>query len=377
MKKTYLFFLLFTACAEQNIGIETIEIDLSIANEYYLDDISNDVKVIALESDSVIIGNVTNIKSYDDYNFIFDDLNRTIHAFDTNFKYVNTLYRHGRGPGEYLSFSTFAYDERSNELVIFERERQMLISYSLPNFKYIGQKKYDGYIMSMEFVSESLLFTVKEADFDILGTIELLDISTDSAKMRHSMGIGAISPEISPDQTITREADGSIFYTLPDFINIVYHITDKEFVPVKQISFGGSNMAEKYWDIDYGESLNIGTEMEDKTFAIMPQYSLVGKDNSFSCWFITESSTSQMQLPRTMCYRQDSKGNRQVISSLKLHDIDNIELHSLGLIDGYSVSIISPEEIDVKYSKSKISEEIIELSKNKDCLILVLYKLNK
>lgn len=362
------------SCKDEYIEKPEIRIDVSSIKNVYLEEITSDIKIFPLKLNGFLTDQCY-IKSYADYYFIFDTQQEKIFVITSDGKHISTLDKKGRGAGEYLDLSCFAYNQEKQYLTIFNRSHQRFMNYSVPELNYIGGSKYHNYIMSMEYIDNNKLFVTKESELDASGALELLEIKKDSFYVNYSQKSNYVSIELSPDATITRNKKNEVLYTESGYCNIVYKIDSNGFTPIKKFDFGINNIAKKIWESDIDQEMNLMIEMQGKTFATLPQYVINNSAQQFCCWFLLKDKDNS-DFPEKVVYIQNSKDEPKVIKDIKLKDIDNISLQAIGVINDYYVSIIEPELVDsTTLTDSQLSKDIVSMAKNKKELIVILYKL--
>lgn len=363
---------LLCICCGRNIKVSDININTFKADDYALDVACSDVLVESLELDGQYLSNDYFLKSYNDYIFILDSKSHTIHILDKDFNYISLFDKHGRGQGEYISIGSFAYDSYNRELVIFDRTSKNFIGYDITELKHTRSIKYDSYIMAMEYLSSGVLFLTVEADGDDNGSLNIVKIEGDSIFTIYSQKENFMVVELSPDMTITHNENGSILYSKPSFINTLYSVDQNGFDSLLTFNFGESNVPLKFWNSSSDDDMNLMEVMGSQSFAIMPQYCMIGSQDKFSCWFLHQESDSR-DYPSTFAYSQRSKDEIKVIKNLTIDGIEDISLKPIGIVDGYYVSIIESDEISNNKSvesDSKITEKIGQAATSGDYVII-------
>lgn len=98
----------------------------------------------------------------DQYLFFKNESKQSIVIFDISGKYINSISKRGRGPGEYLYISDFMFDEKTREITICDNDR--LKKYSF-NGDFLSEQKFDSRISKIlrmddgNLVSEKVLPT--------------------------------------------------------------------------------------------------------------------------------------------------------------------------------------------------------------------------
>ena len=79
----------------------------------------------------------------DQYLIFKNESKQSIIIYDKSGKYINSISKKGRGPGEYLYISDFMFDEKTREITICDNDR--LKKYSF-NGNFISEQKFDSRI---------------------------------------------------------------------------------------------------------------------------------------------------------------------------------------------------------------------------------------
>lgn len=95
------------------------------------------VDVIVL-SDSVLIGDFTNILVHDENIFILDRRIVGVHVFDRKGNYLRQIGSRGEGPGEMLSASGMSIDRINNYIYILDRSSQRINKYSIADGRFLS-----------------------------------------------------------------------------------------------------------------------------------------------------------------------------------------------------------------------------------------------
>ena len=366
-------------CSENNTNQKgIIEIDKEKAKTYILDEIARDVKVLPLLSDTLLMGNITNIKNYGEYIFIFDEGLQQIHAYTKEFDYISTLNKIGRGHGEYLEFFTFAYDKNTNNITIFERYSGSFMNYQMPDFEFVGAEQADEYYMAMEYLPDGELFAVKESSREnpLYGALQILNKAKDS--VLHSYEIDDLSVEFSQDKHITIKPDGSILYICPGYQNTILKVTKTGIDTLGSIDFKNDNFPQKFWEMTLNNNKDLLIDyVEEYNPFLAPHYGVLCNDTlKFSCQIFTSLYPEEgaTNVPSMLFVRND-KGEDILISALELKNINNVKLTAIGTVNGYYISVLYPEEIEANPTDSKISKQVMDIAKtNPNTPILILYK---
>lgn len=137
-KLTLFFFvsLFLLGCKETKTDKKENDIDVyftnpkkELAKGYCMSDYLDSVRYVTLETNNEsLIGNV--VKKHYINNKIYISDAKSIFIFDQNGKYLNSIKRHGRGHGEYLSLTSFDVNCRTGEISILDSNSRSILIYS-------------------------------------------------------------------------------------------------------------------------------------------------------------------------------------------------------------------------------------------------------
>ena len=127
-------FIILSACTQnKRMGEYVKSVDLLQIEEPSLADYFKGIEVIPLENKDSAYLNLSCLSSYvlaDNKMYVFDRSNHAVVVFGLDGKWVETICKYGRGPGEYLMPTDLAYNEEFHSLDILEATG-MIISYEL------------------------------------------------------------------------------------------------------------------------------------------------------------------------------------------------------------------------------------------------------
>jgi hypothetical protein len=99
----------------------------------------------------------------DPYLLFKNESKQSLIIYDKSGKYINSIAKKGRGPGEYLYISDFLFDEKTKEITICDDDK--LKMYSL-NGDFISEKKFDSRISRIIRMDNGSLVTEKSLPTD-------------------------------------------------------------------------------------------------------------------------------------------------------------------------------------------------------------------
>lgn len=99
----------------------------------------------------------------DQYLLFKNESNQSIVIYDKSGKYINSISKKGRGPGEYLYISDFMFDEKTREITICDNDR--LKKYSF-NGDFLSEQKFDSRISKILRMDDGNLVSEKSLPTD-------------------------------------------------------------------------------------------------------------------------------------------------------------------------------------------------------------------
>jgi len=105
--------------------------------------------------DDCLIASITQAEEYGGVFYLLDAfITRTVYAFDKQGKFIGTVGRKGKGPGEYVIPSSFFIDARLGAVCVIDVEQQKLMGYSLKDYRLAFEHKLPFSSMSMRFMDD-------------------------------------------------------------------------------------------------------------------------------------------------------------------------------------------------------------------------------
>lgn len=106
-------------------------------------------------ADDCLIASITQAEEYGGVFYLLDAfITRTVYAFDKQGKFIGTVGRKGKGPGEYVIPSSFFIDARLGAVCVIDVEQQKLMGYSLKDYRLAFEHKLPFSSMSMRFMDD-------------------------------------------------------------------------------------------------------------------------------------------------------------------------------------------------------------------------------
>jgi len=152
MKKIVILLLMAQACASKVQDIVTISVDLQKTIELDVNTFPNIQTIVFDQTDVLLSGRG---KVLFDNNIILIEERDSVMAFDYHGKYLNTVARKGRGPGEYTNISS-----------LFTREGRIFIQNQNTIKVYDQKGGFIKEILPLQMLEETSLFRIYPARND-------------------------------------------------------------------------------------------------------------------------------------------------------------------------------------------------------------------
>lgn len=125
----------FVNCGGQGASLQNNgdvkEVVLSSISDKPLSDYIEKYEYITLKTDSVnFLGNVYDCTIVDDKILASNRRRNSLFIFDMEGNLINVINNQGRGPREYISISSYAFDHKSKKIVLSDRDSQKILIYS-------------------------------------------------------------------------------------------------------------------------------------------------------------------------------------------------------------------------------------------------------
>ncbi len=241
-----LLTLLVVSCVETTCKVTTISFNpKSKIRDIFDVGLFKGVKLVRLESDGCIVGNIDKIISNDSLIYIMDQrIAKEVYVFTRNGRFVSKISRYGHGKYEYTQLWDIFFDKDRNALCLLSRYDQKIISFTPDGKRVLEEIKLpkmfghivptsDGYIGYMDNYSQNPNMPY--------------NIWTMDKSYNLQDGFMPINPQFES----TSFADlnmfsvyGDALYYKPEYVNTIYQIKDGEIVERYRLDFGERTLAD-------------------------------------------------------------------------------------------------------------------------------------
>lgn len=346
---------------EDFFKLPIVTIDPDKAQTYYLEDLATNISCHNLQlPENHFFGEIIDILPCGDSLLLFHDFyNKQIHIFNNEGYFTNVLNKAGRGPEEYINIEAFTANSQEHTLIIYDNGGQKLISYTLPDLKYLNHQRLSKSLISLAFLNKKQLFTISD--------------EAKSSKAKHCDGAeiyhlikrkfsacdipnAYATINLSYPRTLSY-TDHNLYYVCPYFYSIVYKITAQEQTPVLCFHFGKKNLPEELWKSN--DALTFENMVENNQYALMPQYFL--KQDSLCSFFFFNGDTEHLYMAITAMHNH---AQPEVIKQINLKGINTPGgLKPLGIFQNKYICLLYPHECDFDEEEiqySPLSQQVRE-----------------
>lgn len=367
------FFIILLVCSchtEKPVEIPVLLVNEEESNDSSLLAVSDSVAVIPLQlPDSVFFGEVNRIKVYGEKLFLHDAYQtKTITIVNSDGTYINQLNKKGNGPGEYEDLESFAFNPYLNELLINQRNKN-LVFYTFPDLKIARQVNNHTPYMNIEFVRPDLWFAVSDDVIDKGNYVGVIKLDYGFKKFdKLDIPLQPISVEASNSSTVTVKDEGGILYSTPSFESIVYRIDSAGSRPLFKVDFGNNKISEDVWktldpEIFHNELIT------NKRATGVHNLILAGNQGSFWYYF------GGIETRHFAIFDLSSKSTK-VFSKIHIEGIRAPNLYPVGIYKGFYIILLYPDQfrIDEQITDPPVYLDEITRYKKENKVALLLFK---
>lgn len=238
--------VLLPSCTETSNSVTTISFNPKAKKRsVFKTGLIKSIRLVKLESDSCIIGEISKIISHDSLLYVLDrSIAKEVFIFTKNGRFVNKISRQGHGKYEYTQLWDIFFDKDKEELCLLSRYDQKLLSFTPDGKKVLRVSKlprmYDcvlptknGYIgyMGNSIPNPSMPYNVWTMD----KSFNLLD------------GYVPVAPQLRGrmyDGVNTMSTYRNVTYFKPEYDNNIYQIKDGKISLRYLLNFGSKTVPD-------------------------------------------------------------------------------------------------------------------------------------
>lgn len=234
-----LILLLQISGCKVSVPSEEYELDFESlqAREYRFDELFSLKKVLILEETAnSLLSDIVHIKAHKGNFYVSDNQHVVIYRFSENGKFLNSIGKQGRGPGELLTVLDFQVDESTvwamdlYKFVVFDHEGNFLREYAKPviSFDFILDRDSNFLIYNINSSKWSQII-VKNSLFKTIGSF---------SPMRYNQQVMPAA-----GRSYLFNDNKNIFLTYP-FSDTIYRISDTTATPFFIFGFGEKRLKD-------------------------------------------------------------------------------------------------------------------------------------
>ncbi|MDD4569688.1 MAG: 6-bladed beta-propeller [Tepidanaerobacteraceae bacterium] len=372
MKYIIIVLVLITlnSCNSSTSNMNIIErIDFGGIQKIKSSRIVSELKFIKLETNSESrFGNIDQIKFHEGNIYILDTyLTKSVFVFTKNGVFLRKLSKIGKGPGEYLSPSCFDFDDKKNLLLLYDRQQNKLMRYSISDLSYV-----DHINLPLE-TPTSFTYNEKENLYYYYYPLRKANSHVIIANEKGEKIKNVIKPE--PSGKILHGCQCNFYKNnnevciFPYFSNKIFSLT-KDTIHIKyELQFGPNKMPETELFIKNSNSGDIMKEMMEGT---EPRIRMLIPYESASMLIV------KYYMKKEVFIGIWDKINNQSLNIKSSEVIDDLGIGGkfplpIGIFDNKYVGQINVYETNKDKINNQKLKEIIHNAVDEDNPILVLY----
>jgi hypothetical protein len=232
--------------------------------------------------DSVFFGKIEKVSADNKYFFIHDsEHSQTVTIIDKKGRFVNQLKKIGGAENEYESLTHMALDRWNNQLLIYDRIKRSILTYSYPEIEFISKKNINTYLNSLEFIDKDHLLVVSDDEINKsqYRGFEIWDRDFNQIKT-NIFDFGKSVIELS--YTNSFGSDGSSLIYANPLNGTIYRIQKDSTEIILKPDFGRFNVPQELYDFEDANQFEDDLLREERAFWFrMPLI----KDNKLLLWF--------------------------------------------------------------------------------------------
>ncbi|PID95647.1 MAG: hypothetical protein CSA94_00515 [Bacteroidetes bacterium] len=331
-------FLTLWSCNNSSTSNElTIEVNSDTGKKVQLSTIAKDIKVVPLNIPrNVFFGEVQKIKSNGDYLFIHDpDQTTTVTCFNQKGSFIFQLNKRGQGPGEYNSIFDFTPDRENKILYTYDRNKEVIMAYKIPELTFIKEYALDKYFMNFDWAGNKYL-TISDTEVgDSYYGAEYFNIVKNQYQ---SLNLPAQpnAMELTVPKAISRNGN-NLIYAATGFISKLYQITDQQTNVLANIDFVSNKVPESCWTAK--DMQKFRNDFTSNARAIMVQNVIANKEQ-ISFYYVFKQIENQQ-----LAVYNKAKKECAVYSKIVLDKDENMPIPA-GVVNGYYVALIYGEMVN-------------------------------
>lgn len=126
----------------------------------FLSEIASDLQFIKLETKpDCLIGSISSISRIGENYLITSEAGKTLYVFNNQGRYICSIGRLGKGPGEFLEIYGLSIDPLTNHIYVLDNGQVKLIEYNQDG-RFIQEKKLNFYATGVKVTKSGFVFVL-------------------------------------------------------------------------------------------------------------------------------------------------------------------------------------------------------------------------
>ncbi len=235
---------------------------ISETNAIKYSQIVDSTTVVKLETNKqCLIGSPAKIKIFNNSIYILDNVSKLLLEFSIEGEFIRSFGKKGKGPGEYIMPFSFDINEKTKEMIIYDRARRTLLSYNLNGqFKFstklsfsasnfVLSESFDEYVFDTHLVGQR---TNKNSDTKYYSLI-ITDLKGKVISKILETNVAQNTLMYKSMSSLYRSDNSKILFNQP-FTNTIIQINKKNYSTFFEINFEGKTIPEKFnYNIKFSE----------------------------------------------------------------------------------------------------------------------------
>ncbi|APY12036.1 hypothetical protein BWZ22_12710 [Seonamhaeicola sp. S2-3] len=235
-----------------NNGAEKVVIPKNVLGSLKINlaDLISSIEIIPLEtSPNSIIGKVHNILFCSNYYFIHDKRNNKLLRFNHNGEFLNNIGTIGKGPGELLSISDIAINDKKKFISILDTKLRKIFRYKFSG-EIIDSRPLYYMIWQHEYGEHNSIFTASKVQKNLrtpsIASYSLILADSNSVPL----GLGFKNPD-NPNSLVSRKPlrkfGDKIYYHHP-YSDGIWRVDDSGLVPEIKFEYDEKGLPSDAWE---------------------------------------------------------------------------------------------------------------------------------
>lgn len=236
---------IFSCSTSHKKDVATITISYDQTNTYLLSDFITNYDIIRLEiSDSILIGEISDIEFYNDDIILLDKKNNTILLFNQQGELIHQLANSGRGAGEYIYLNDIAINSQGIYLLDYSQQKVLIYDHDL---KFKKEFYFPFYVSEMKCINDQMIIYAesngKTEDYQFYLTDNCGETLNRYLPRNKILG----NNTFISSNVFTQNNDLLVF--APRYSNTLYTLHDTTVIPIYFLDFKDKTFPEEHTSI--------------------------------------------------------------------------------------------------------------------------------